>query len=115
MASGLMTTFLAAKMRDLKASVALYSVSSDIDGAKIVHETGLRSNRAIVGMLNTAREQLTTDPQLAAAMLQGVMGGVSRRLLECADPEKQFDPLLRELIFLTCTYLNASSRRRPPG
>ena len=76
-----------------------------------MHETGLRSNRAIVGMLKTAREQLTTDPQLAASMLQGVMGGVSRRLLESADPEKQFDTLRRELIFLTCAYLNACSMR----
>jgi hypothetical protein len=35
MATALMTTFLKAKMRDAKTSVALYAVSSDIDGAKI--------------------------------------------------------------------------------
>lgn len=111
MASALMTTFLQAKMRDAKASVALYSVSSDIDGAKIAHETGIKSNRAVVSMLKTAREQLTTDPQLVASMLQGVMSGVSRRLLESTAPDKQFDTLLRELIFLACTYLKACSVR----
>ncbi|MEO8131442.1 MAG: TetR/AcrR family transcriptional regulator [Bryobacteraceae bacterium] len=111
MASALMTAFLGAKMRDAKASVALYAVSSDIDGAKIVQERGMKSNRAVVAMLKTARAPLTTDPQLVAAMLQGVMIGVSRRLLESTAPEKEFEPMLRELIFLACTYLNACTVR----
>src|SRR5882724_7150952 len=34
MATALITTFLEAKRRDAKASVALYAVSSDVDGAK---------------------------------------------------------------------------------
>jgi AcrR family transcriptional regulator len=111
MATALMTTFLEAKMRDAKTSVALYAVSSDVDGAKIAQEVGIKSNKAVVGMLKTAREQLTTDPQLVASMLQGVMSGVSRRLLESTAPEKQFDTLRKELIFLACAYLNACSAR----
>ena len=111
MATALMTTFLEAKMRDAKTSVALYAVSSDVDGAKIAQEVGIKSNKAVVGMLKTAREQLTTDPQLIASMLQGVMSGVSRRLLESTAPEKQFDTLRKELIFLACAYLNACSAR----
>jgi hypothetical protein len=35
MVTALITVFLQAKMRDAKTSVALYSVSSDVDGAKI--------------------------------------------------------------------------------
>jgi AcrR family transcriptional regulator len=77
MAAALITAFLDAKMKDAKTSVALYAVSSDVDGAKIVQEMGIKSNQALVGMLMTARERLTTDPQ-----------GVSRRLLESAAPEK---------------------------
>jgi len=111
MATALITAFLEAKMRDPKTSVALYTVSSDIDGAKIVQEMGVRSNRAIVAMLKTAREQLTTDPQLVASMLQGVMVGVSRRLLESSASEKQFDTTRQEMIFLACAYLNACSAR----
>jgi AcrR family transcriptional regulator len=111
MATALMTTFLAAKMKDAKTSVALYSVSSDVDGAKIVREMGIKSNRAIVGMLKTAREQLITDPELVASMLQGVMVGVSRRLLDSGAPEKQFDILRQEMIFLARAYLNACSAR----
>jgi len=118
MATALITDFLEAKLRDAKTSVALYAVSSDVDGAKIGQEMGIRANKAIAGMLKTAKEQLTTHPQLAASMLHGVMVGVSRRLLESAAPEKQFDIVRREMIFLACAYLNACSARPhdwPPG
>jgi AcrR family transcriptional regulator len=111
MATALITAFLEAKMRDAKTSVALYSVSSDVDGAKIVQQKGTRSNQAIVEMLATSCEPLKTDPQLAASMLQGAMIGVSRRLLESNAPEKQFETLRQELIFLACAYLKACSRR----
>ena len=112
MATALITAFLEAKMRDAKTSVALYSVSSDVDGAKIAQQMGVRTNKAIVGMLASAREPLTKDPQLVASMLQGAMGGVSRRLLESGAPEKQFDALLQELIFFACAYLEACTADR---
>ena len=111
MVTALITAFLEAKMRDAKTSVAFYSVSSDVDGAKIVQQMGTRSNKAIVRMLATACEPLTTDPQLVASMLQGAMAGVSRRMLESGAPEKQFDTLRRELIFVACAYLDACSAR----
>jgi AcrR family transcriptional regulator len=113
MATALITAFLQAKMRDAKTSVALYSVSSDVDGARIVQQMGVRSNKAIVRMLTTACEPLTTDPQLVASMLQGTMVGVSRRMLESGASEKQFDTVRRELIFVACAYLDASSARHP--
>jgi AcrR family transcriptional regulator len=111
MATALTTTFLEAKMKDTKTSVALYAVGSDVDGTKIVQEMGIKSHKAVAGMLKTAKERLSTDPQLVASMLQGVMVGVSRRLLESTAPEKQFDTLRRELIFLACAYLKACSAR----
>ena len=112
MATALVTTFLEAKMRDAKASVSLYSVSSDVDGAKIAQQMGVRTNKAIVGMLKTAGEPLTKDPQLVASMLQGAMAGVSRRLLESEAPEKEFEALRQELVFFVCAYVEACSARR---
>ena len=109
MATALITAFLTAKMKDAKTSVALYSISSDVDGAKIVHHVGVRCNKAIVGMLTTACEPLNKDPQLVASMLQGAMAGVSRRLLESSTPEKQLNTLRQELIFFVCSYLKACS------
>src|SRR5271156_2881386 len=79
MATALINAFLEAKMRDAKTSVALYSVSSDVDGAKIAQQRGTRSTQAISEMLATACEPLATDPQLVGSMLQGAMIGVSRR------------------------------------
>jgi hypothetical protein len=60
-------------------------------------------------MLASASDRLTKDPQLVAAMLQGAMAGISRRLLESGAPEKEFDILRRELIFFVSAYLEASS------
>ncbi len=114
MATALVTAFLNAKMRDAKTSAALYSVSSDVDGAKIVQQVGVRNNQAIVGMLASACDPLTREPQLVAAMLQGAMQGVSRRLLDSGAPEKQLDMLRQELIFFSCAYLEACSGRRQP-
>jgi AcrR family transcriptional regulator len=111
MATALITAFLKAKMRDARTSVALYSVSADVDGMKIVQQMGGRINKAIVRMLATSSEALTTDPQLVASMLQGAMAGVSRRILESGSPEKQFDILHRELIVMVSAYLDAGSSR----
>jgi AcrR family transcriptional regulator len=115
MATALITAFLEAKMRDVKTSVALYSVSSDVDGARIVQQVGVRSNRAIVRMLASAREPLTTDLQIVVSMLQGMMVGVSRRILESGAPEKQAEALHSELIFVACAYLDACSARGAVG
>ncbi|HEY3988888.1 MAG TPA: TetR/AcrR family transcriptional regulator [Acidobacteriaceae bacterium] len=113
MATALVTTFLEAKLRDAKTSVAFYSVSSDVDGVKIVEQMGIRCNKAVVRMLGTAREQLTTDPRLVASMLQAAMVGVSRRMLESVSPEKQFPEMRRELIVLACAYVEACSAPLP--
>jgi hypothetical protein len=107
MVAALVTAFLQAKMRDAKTSVALHSVSSDVDGAKIVQQMGSRFNRAIVRMLATSSEPLT-DPELVAFILQAAMAGVGRSLLESGASEERFEIVRRELIFLGCAYLNAS-------
>jgi AcrR family transcriptional regulator len=111
MATAVITAFFEAKMKDAKTSVALYSVSSDVDGAKIVQQMGLRSHKAIVEMLETASEPLTRDRQLVAWILQGAMAGVSRRLLESNAAEEQFDAFRGELIYVACAYLDACSAR----
>lgn len=109
MVTALISAFLEAKMKDPKTSVALYSVSSDVDGVRIGQQMGLRSNRAIVRMLESASDPLGTDPQPVASVLQGAMVGVSRRMLESDAAEKQFESLRRELIVMACAYVDACS------
>ena len=111
MATALITAFFHAKMRVAKTSIALYSVSSDVDGAKIVQEVGTRFHKAIVRMLWTAAKPLAADPQLVATMLLASMSGVIRIVLESSTPEQQFDALREELIFVACAYLDACSAR----
>jgi AcrR family transcriptional regulator len=112
MVTALVDAFLQAKMRSPRTSVALYAVSSDVDGAKIAQHMGVRFNQAIVAMLATTRETLTSDPQLVASMLQGAMTGISRTLLESRAPEKELDTLRQELRFFVCAYVDACSARR---
>jgi hypothetical protein len=113
MATALVSEFLEAKMQDVKTSVALYSVSSDVDGVKVMQQVGARINKAIVQMLASSIDPLMTDARLVAFMLQGAMAGVSRRMLESGAAEKQFDTLRGELILLACAYLDACSARLP--
>lgn len=107
MVSALVNAFLQAKMRDAKTSVTLYSVSSDVDGAKIVRQTGARFNHAVVQMLASSCEPLA-DPELAAFMLQSAMVGISRSLLESGAPIERFETVRQELICLGLAYLNAA-------
>ncbi|NYF80851.1 hypothetical protein [Granulicella arctica] len=113
MATALVTAYLQTKMRDARTSVALYSISSDVDGAKIVQQIGTRMNKAIVRMLATSCEPLMTDPQLVASMLQGAMAGIGRRLVESDAAGEQFDVFREELVFVACAYLEACSARLP--
>ena len=109
MVTRIVNTFLEAKMKDLKTSLALYSVSSDVDGLRIAKDAGARVNKAILSMLASAPQPLGKDPQLVASMIQGAMGGVSRRLLESPSPEKQYQPLSEELVLMIRAYLAACS------
>ena len=107
MVESLIQAFFAAKMRDPKISAALYSVSSDVDGWRIAQQTSKRALKEIVSLLETAPEPLTKEPELIASMLQSMLNGVSRKLLESPAPEKNFPSMLQELLFLAEVYVQA--------
>jgi AcrR family transcriptional regulator len=111
MATALITTFLDAKMRNAKASVAMYSISADVDGMKIARQIGLHSGKIVAAMFATTSDPPLSDPALVASMLTSAMAGISRRLLEGPSPEKHVEPLKQELIFLARAYLKACSAR----
>ncbi len=111
MATAVVTAFLDAKMKDARTSAALYSVSSDVDGTKIVQQMIVRHKQALVRMLGTASEPLAGDLQNVASMLQATVGGVIRTILESGTPEKLPDGLREELILVACSYLEACSAR----
>jgi AcrR family transcriptional regulator len=113
MVAALMTAFLEVKLRDAKRSAAFYAVSSDVDGAKITQQMGSRSNKAIVQMLLSSCEPLTVDAHLVAAVLQGAMVGVSRRMLESGATRQQLESLVQEVVFAACAYVDARTALAP--
>jgi AcrR family transcriptional regulator len=113
MVTALVTTFLAAKMRDPKASTAFYSISADVDGAKISQQMSVRSSSAIVDMLASSPEPLATHPETVAFMLQSLMVGVSRRILELPSPDTRLDTVRHELIAAALAYIGVCTKPRP--
>ncbi len=105
MGTALIFAYLAAKMQSVKASAALYAVSSDVDGAPIAKAAGQRSRRAIVDLFATAKEPLTKDPEIIATVVTSSLNGISRSLLGSKSPERQLEPLRDELIVLVHAYL----------
>ncbi|HEX8811953.1 MAG TPA: TetR/AcrR family transcriptional regulator [Terracidiphilus sp.] len=107
MVANLINAFFAAKMRDPRVSAALYAVSSDVDGWRIAQQMNRRAHRMVVALLETAPESLTREPDLIASMLQSMMNGVSRKVLESPAPEKNFPTMRQELLFLAEVYVQA--------
>ncbi len=109
MATALVNAYLEAKMQDPKTSVALYAVSSDVDGLQLARQIGVRTHDAITAMLHTASDGEIANADLVATVLQGAMAGVSRRLLESGAPERHFESFRLELTGMACAYLELCS------
>jgi AcrR family transcriptional regulator len=105
MGTALIHAYLTAKMKNVKASAALYAVSSDVDGAAIAKAASQRSRRAIVQLFATAREPLTKDSETIANAVVSALNGFSRSLLESKSPELHLQSMRDELIVLVHAYL----------
>lgn len=105
MGTALVFAYLSAKMRDPKESVALYTVSSDIEGVALSRAASDRARGMVAEMFATAREGLTKEPEAVATMVLAALNGVSRRLLEVKSPERHLEPMREELLALVHAYL----------
>jgi AcrR family transcriptional regulator len=114
MAATLVDAFFHAKTRNLKTSVALYQVSSDVDGLRISRQIGNRAIKAIAAMLATA-PQPVPDPDLAANVLMGAMAGITRRILESPAPEKHLPATHREMVTMASAYLTTTAAVPSPS
>lgn len=113
MSTALIDAFLAAKMRSVKTSAALYAVSSDIDGAAIARAIGSRTHRSVAALFATAREGLKKDPEVVASVVQAALNGISRRVLEAKSPETEVDLLREELNLMIHAYLRTCAGSSP--
>jgi AcrR family transcriptional regulator len=110
MGTALVFAYLEAKMQNVKASAALYAVSSDVDGAAIAKASSQRARRAIVDLFASAREPLVKDPEIIANAVVSALNGFSRSLLESKSPELQLAPMRAELTILVHAYLRTCIR-----
>lgn len=108
--TGVANAFFRAKMIEPRISLALYSVSSDVDGLRITEDLRLRNEAAFEEALASAPERLTVAPTLFAFTLQSAMIGISRRILESKIPARDHDALREQMITMLCAY--ATSIRR---
>lgn len=113
MGSALIDAYLNAKMRNVKESAALYSVSSDLDGLAIAKAAAARGRRVVAELFATASEGLTKDPEIVSTMVMAALNGVSRRLLEAKSPERELAPLREELLVLVHGYLLTCIATKP--
>jgi AcrR family transcriptional regulator len=105
MATALIDVYLGAKMRNVKESMVLYSVSSDVDGTAIARAAGKQVRHALAKMFATAPEGLRKDPELVASVVSAALNGISRRLLESSSAERHLPVLREELLTLVHAYL----------
>jgi len=112
MGTALVHAYLNAKMRHVKESAGLYSVSSDVDGAAIAKAAAVRGCHAVAKMFATTKDGLTKDPEVIASMVLASLNGVARRLLEAKHPEREIDSLREELIVMVHGYLSTCAKQR---
>jgi AcrR family transcriptional regulator len=107
--------FFRAKMRDPRGSLALYTVSSDINAIRVTEHLRERSTKALVAAIQAAPERYRTDPESMAFVLQGALTGLSRRILEARLTPRTYEPLIAELSTMFCAYVEAQqlATKRP--
>jgi AcrR family transcriptional regulator len=107
MVDALIETFLAAKLRHVEASKALYYVSDDVGGAEIVRKLGDRGVKAIAEMLEFSGSRFSEAVQVIAATVMAAMSGVSRRMLEAAKLPETLASMRDGLQVMVRAYVNA--------
>ncbi|WP_233581565.1 TetR/AcrR family transcriptional regulator [Acidipila sp. EB88] len=104
---GVALAFFRAKMRDAASSLALYAVSSDVDGLRIAEELRLRSGAALAEALESAPERLSVPTKEAVFAIQAALSGMSRTLLETRMPVRDHATVQRNLVVMLCSYIQA--------
>lgn len=102
--------FLRAKLQEPSLSVALYAVSSDVDGMGVAKEIADEIQEELVALLRSMPDPVP-DPALTATVLQGMIAGVSRRLVETPQSQDAIAAIEGELEAAVRGYLGQIQRR----
>ena len=109
MANGLVSTLIAAKLREQAVSKALYVIAAERGGAVLVARINARMVGAIAAMLATASDAHFADPGLTAAISLSAIVGPVRTLLEGNAPPAFEAALEQETTLLLTAYLQSGT------
>jgi AcrR family transcriptional regulator len=109
MVTAVANAFFREKMKEPRASLALYSVSSDVDGLRITEDLRVRMEAAFVEALASVPERLGVEQGLVAFTLQSAMIGVSRRILEAHVPVREHEALREQMVAMLCAYARGAA------
>jgi AcrR family transcriptional regulator len=109
MATGLVSTLIAAKLREQAVSKALYAIAAERGGAVLVARINARMVGAIAAMLATALDAHFADPGLTAAISLSAIVGPVRTLLEGNAPPAFEAALEQETTLLLTAYLQSGT------
>jgi AcrR family transcriptional regulator len=104
---GVAKAFFRVKLRDPAASLALYAISSDVDGLRIAEELRRRSNTALASALESSPDRFAVPIHQAVFVIQAAMIGVSRQMLETRVPAREHSAIQQSLVMMLCAYTRA--------
>jgi AcrR family transcriptional regulator len=99
--------FVDAKMERIDISVALYQCAADVGGPALAKRVGLRSRKALEGILHTASDIESPPDKFAIEMLFAAMAGATRHVLESGASPVMIRNLRRHLVVLCQSYMAA--------
>jgi AcrR family transcriptional regulator len=103
--------YVDAKLNRAEASVALYSVASELGGQSLIAPLTKRARVAMASMLRTAPGVRFSQVEFIVFMLFSSMAGATRAVLEAGAPKKMVEDLRRHLVLLGEGYLNSATRQ----
>jgi AcrR family transcriptional regulator len=110
MVAAIAAAFFRTKMVEPRASLALYSVSADIDGLRITEDLRRRNETAFEAAIATAPESVHTSRKQFAFAVQSAMIGITRRILEGNIPAHEHEALLQQTIAMLRAYAESVTR-----
>ena len=108
MASALVETYMAAKLRDAGESKALYAVAGERGGFELAGRVYKRIEAAVTALLATAPDAKFEDPAMTASIALNALVGPVRSILD-GQATPQFEARLQgQLVLLLTSYLQTA-------
>ncbi len=113
MAEALVEGYLAAKLRDVGESRALYAVAGERGGGQLAARVYQRLEAAVAALLVTAPDASFEDPAMTASIALNALVGPVRRILD-GEATPAFEARLQgQLVLLLTAYLRSEPGRDP--